>query len=95
MNTESIDCRKVANFEALERPGDFYFQRVDGMSGETCLHIMIPDGAFICIGVQRGGPGGPKVWGWDGNEERPTIQPSILCTGHWHGYLEAGRLRSC
>ena len=38
-------------------------------------------------------------WLWDGNEERPTLGPSIDCidgnTGEslWHGYLENGHFR--
>jgi hypothetical protein len=95
MNTESIDCRRVADFDAIEKPGDFYFEPVQGMGGDTCLHIQMPDGAFICIAVARGGNTTPKVWGWDGNEDRPTITPSIHCIDRWHGWLEAGRLRSC
>jgi hypothetical protein len=95
MNTESVFCRRVADFDAIEVPGDFFFEPVQGMGGDTCLHIKIPGGAFISIGVQRGGPGGPKVWGWDGNEDKPTLTPSIHCIDHWHGWLESGRLRSC
>lgn len=95
MNTDSVDCRRVADYDAIERPGDFYFKPVEGMGGETCLHIKLPGGAFICIAVQRGGPCGPRVWGWDGNEEKPTLAPSIHAIDHWHGFLEAGRLQSC
>lgn len=94
-NRESCDCRKVADYDAMERPGDFYFKPMQGMEGETCLHITLPGGAYICIGVKRGGHDTPKVWGWDGNEERPTLTPSIHAIGRWHGYLRAGRLESC
>lgn len=95
MNTESVTCRKVSDYEAMERPGDFYFAPVQGIEWETALHINLPGGAFICIGVKRGGPGGPRVWGWDGNEEQPTLEPSINCVDRWHGFLRAGRLESC
>ena len=42
---------------------------------------------------------GNKHWDWDGNEEKPTLSPSIAC-GHegerdWHGYMKAGRLEAC
>lgn len=45
--------------------------------------------------VHRGEPGGDRIWGWDGNEERPTLKPSLKYEGHWHGHLNAGRLQSC
>ena len=42
----------------------------------------------------------PKNWaqpgavnGWDGNEDAPTLSPSILVPGGWHGFFEAGKLR--
>lgn len=33
------------------------------------------------------------IHGWDGNVWRPTLSPSIE-TPYWHGYIEAGRLRT-
>lgn len=94
-NRESCDCRKVADYDHIERPGDFYFQPVQGVAGENCLHVMLPGNVFIMIGVAVGPASTPKVWGWDGNEERPTLEPSIHTVGHWHGFLKAGRLVSC
>lgn len=90
MNTESIDTRKVEPGH-MEQPGDFCFDEefeylylwIPGVSG--------PD----AIRIQRGEPGGPRVWGWDGDTEKPTLTPSILTPGTWHGYLKAGRLVSC
>lgn len=88
MNTESVTCRKIY---PLEKVGDFCFDRdfehiyvwLPGMKGPDSLRI------------QKGPPGGPRVWGWDGNEEKPTIQPSIHAVGDWHGFLQAGELKSC
>ncbi len=38
-----------------------------------------------------------KGWSWDGNEEAPTLAPSIRhldrCT--WHGFLQGGVWRPC
>lgn len=33
-------------------------------------------------------------WGWDGNEDKPTLSPSLHWENHWHGMLKAGRLES-
>lgn len=39
---------------------------------------------------------GPTFWGFDGNDEKPTVSPSILVTGHdgrrCHSYLTNGVL---
>ena len=45
--------------------------------------------------IQKGGPGGDRVWGWDGNVDKPTLTPSIHDVDHWHGWLQTGRLVSC
>jgi hypothetical protein len=36
-------------------------------------------------------------WVWDGNEQQPTLSPSIqkLISCRWHGYLRAGVFQSC
>ena len=38
-------------------------------------------------------------WEWDGNEDLPTLSPSIACGPpkhrDWHGYLKAGKLEAC
>lgn len=33
-------------------------------------------------------------WSWDGNEERPTLSPSVNCVGGcgWHGWVRDGHL---
>lgn len=91
MNTQSIDTRKVKPGK-MERPGDFCFSEerdylyiwIPGVSGPDALRI-------------RKGPdsGEHRVWSWDGDEERPTLSPSIHTPGYWHGFLRAGRLVSC
>lgn len=44
------------------------------------------------IPVTRGAPRQAEhVWGWDGDEAKPTLAPSICNTGcQWHGYLKGG-----
>ena len=90
MNTESIQCRKVA-FGEMKSPGDFCFDE-----DFSHLYIWLPGQSHPdCIQIQKGAPGGPRVWGWDGNEDAPTTTPSIHAPDRWHGYLTAGRLVSC
>ena len=48
---------------------------------------------------QEGDPIPPKPsWQWDGNEDTPTLTPSIACGMpkgcDWHGYMTAGRLEA-
>lgn len=32
------------------------------------------------------------LWQWDGNEEKPTLTPSLHAVGIWHGYVKQGNL---
>jgi len=40
---------------------------------------------------------GDHVWGWNGDQDKPTLTPSIqhrdLC--EWHGWLKDGQFKSC
>jgi hypothetical protein len=38
---------------------------------------------------------GGHSWQWDGNEDKPTLTPSVNVVDHWHGWVKAGRLESC
>ncbi len=97
MNTESIDCRKrafgqEADCGGLARPGDFTFDPLFRHINIWLPGVANPD----ALQIQRGNePHGPRVWGWDGNEDMPTLTPSIHAPGQWHGYLTKGRLVSC
>ena len=63
-----------------------------GVERHTSLHVL-----------RVKGPGDPEppspYWDWDGNEDQPTLAPSIGCgmprNSDWHGYLKAGRLEAC
>lgn len=102
MNTDSVDCVRLSSLDQAHVPGsfcwDFDFPSLGGNRTDEVhfLYVMLPGEQHRgCIQVKRGAPGGNRVWGWDGNEDRPTITPSIHHVGVWHGYLTAGRLVSC
>jgi Family of unknown function (DUF6527) len=91
MNTESIDARKVETGSELQNAGEFCFSR-----DRDYIYLILPGSKRPdALHIQKGPPGGPRVWGWDGNEEKPTLTPSIHSPGEWHGYLRAGKLESC
>lgn len=72
----------------------------NSLTGEPVLRKEHSALAFRCPGCNR--PSAITVgiekesnkhqWKWDGNIEKPTLQPSINCVGccGWHGYLIAG-----
>lgn len=66
--------------------------------GTRHLYIVLPgntapDALAVFKGKDRSIP---REWGWDGDLERPTLEPSILDqAGKWHGHLRAGVLVDC
>ena len=104
-NKQSCDCRRIAYpilADTPIEPGMFTWGHVSD-NGIHRLYICLPGekhmGALMCEkGQGRPTPPGSDVgcvWGWDGNEDRPTLTPSIHAPGIWHGWLRAGRLESC
>lgn len=89
----------VATWDDVERtPGAFMFD-----VGQRSLIYNCPCGCEA-IGALPIYPTGQTVepaqrpaWGWDGQQERPTLTPSIrkLSGCFWHGHLVAGEWQPC
>lgn len=71
----------------------------------TLWHVL-PSGDMGCIPIEpipdpvrphlmHGNPPKLHSWTWDGNEEKPTLQPSVWLKGRWHGYFRNGRMETC
>lgn len=109
-NKASCDMRQVAGEGALFgegwRPGDFYFgEQVydfgDGVKHpQLTLFARYPDGTYAGIPIRpvpadrKAQINGGHSWEWDGNREKPTLNPSVHHIGHWHGWIRAGRMVS-
>lgn len=100
---DSCDMVRVADDEAVWNgpPGAFAWATMerDGVAYRV-LWFRDPRGIVGCIPVEPLPPGGREAWGghswaWDGNEDRPTLRPSLLRRGGWHGYVTAGRMQAC
>lgn len=106
MNTESVNLNRIkvpVPHDVEVKPGDFAWgfdaPETFGETRESKIihfyHCLPGEKNMSVIQVQRGTPGGNRVWGWDGNEDKPTIFPSIHVIGYWHGWCREGRLVSC
>lgn len=96
MNTENVNCRRIPYplpAGTVISPGDFSWGPEH--NGRRRLYICLPGEKNLdAIRVVRGSTNEERCWGWDGNEEQPTLDPSIDYPGHWHGFLRSGRLES-
>jgi hypothetical protein len=84
----------VGATELLLHPGDFCWDHSLG-ANHSYIHMILPDGTRNILPVCRTGPNNHAAWGWDGNEDEPTLTPSIHCHDHWHGFLTKGQFISC
>jgi hypothetical protein len=58
------------------------------------IYIYIPGSGVCRWGVDRPLENGCQ-WKWNGNEDAPTLTPSLHLVGTWHGWMTNGELVSC
>lgn len=58
------------------------------------LYMVLPSDTICIIPIRRGNET-KGAWAWDGNEQAPTLSPSVWQKGCWHGWIRAGRMESC
>lgn len=111
----SCECQRIYPdghedwFRSQKLPGAFYWSE-ETWGGNTwrVLWIHLPydpperSHAWSSLRVYREGEPVPPApaWQWDGNEDQPTLNPSISTMRipgkvAWHGYLKAGKLEAC
>lgn len=96
----------------MRRTGGDELPEPDAPAGSFCWRQQgpgngTPGGRYLLYLCPRGGgycgvpitphrlPNG-ATWTHDGNDDRPTITPSINCVGGcgWHGFVTAGEMTS-
>ena len=92
---------------AQQPAGTFWWELLADQHGRKCrrLYVMIPCRNVTdlhALVVWRPGidhrPAVDRVWEWDGDVLRPTLNPSIASgppnNRRWHGYIRKGRLEA-
>ena len=101
INRTNAQGRKRDSREECTTVGDWCIYR-----GETQWYICIFLPSMTTptsLPIQRRTFSNERAWGWDGNFDEPSLQPSIwhnkagACPdeGEWHGYLTKGIFVSC
>ena len=100
IKTPSTGTRRVASLNALQRPGDYCFIPRDETIGIYELACIMPlharpSGIIVkkVANVVRDPQAAPHVWNWDGNVDRPTVNPQIVSKDGrhpWTGFLING-----
>lgn len=83
--------------EGIDNVGEFAWTEVNG---QRYILLALPrpmpnapdDYIMNQLPVVQGANIPGKGWGWDGNEDSPTLTPSIHCVGHWRGFVQNGQM---
>lgn len=86
--------RRVADEDATVQLGDFYWY-IDQINGERYIMMLIPcvsraNYTHCNIPVRPAKLENGHSWEWDGNEDKPTLTPSVHAVGVWHGWIREG-----
>jgi hypothetical protein len=91
-----IAARRLPDNTLPEHPGEFSWH-VDVRDGVRRIAMQLPCNHMHMVPVTGNG----VIWQWDGNENAPTLTPSLSCKGGrdtqsemWHGHMTAGEMRS-
>lgn len=84
--------------DRCKKPGDFFFEHDQGALWIAIPNVLLSGQAHFT--VCRWPVNGKKLdngagWDWDGNVEKPTMNPSLYALKIWHGWVRNGRLESC
>lgn len=95
-NRDSCAMHRVESREAVHtgEPGAFWLNLE---SAPRLLWFKLPQGIVSFVRL-RPIPADDTLhpsWAWDGNEQAPTLKPSVHYVGVWHGWFTAGRMVSC
>lgn len=95
MNTNSCDMVRVSSDDAVQDgpPGAFYIETFEG--GQRVMWHKLPDGNVGWLRLRPLVAGEHPSWEWDGNQDKPTLTPSVHLPGRWHGWFRDGRMESC
>lgn len=100
MSTKNTVSRRRGSIAELAEPGDFCVLPRDEKLGIYEIAFLLPvhkrpSGIIVkkVPNVVRTPQAADHVWNWDGNEERPTVNPQISSKDGrrpWTGYLING-----
>jgi len=93
-----VKAARVADIDADDAPPGAYKFFSSGDRDKAGMIYVCPCGCGR-QGALRFRPHPSPSWEWDGNEEAPTLKPSVhdMPDGktHWHGWLTNGEWKSC
>ena len=88
-----IEMHRKKIYMDVSSPGDFMWASI---AGQKDIILAVPSKNEIGFAIARlpvtTEAASDGVWHWDGDEERPTLSPSVHTLGHWHGWVRNGQM---
>ena len=83
---------EIGGYEMTE-PGRFFWRVY---KGQRWLKVMVPtdkvEAGCIYISLPVSPTEAAGSWSWNGDEDRPTLTPSVDAVGYWHGLITDGHM---
>ena len=93
-NHKPYEMRRRSSSKGITGVGDFTWRFVGG--DQRVLVVAIPavsrPGWLLSEWTINHRNESNAQWQWNGNEERPTLAPSLHAVGIWHGHVREGKL---
>lgn len=93
-NHKPIDMVRVGSVGDIRNVGQFAW--VIDKNGQRSLVVAIPSlsamGWSITTWTIDHKNHWDAQWSWDGDEDKPTLKPSLNWVNMWHGYVTKGQL---
>lgn len=88
-----IDMVRRRDWDELGNVGEFCWKVADG---KRVLYLAVPfdiaSGYVLSRWTIDHYNSCGAMWSWDGNEDAPTLTPSLHAVGVWHGWVRYGQL---
>lgn len=95
----AIPMRRVEDVDPKGgQPGDFEIDPPNEWN-KGSIHFICPNRRYCGVMIRNGefADTGVKRWGFNGNCDKPSLTPSINCSGAagcgWHGFITNGEMK--
>lgn len=96
---ENVIAKRYPDIESVKSSGEPGAYTINDVADQSYKNLWFNSPADasdlrrIPIGGSAKSTDGEKPWGWDGDEDKPTLNPSVFLDPQlpgWHGWLRDG-----
>lgn len=96
-------CGNIPAHHRPDQPGEWQIIGANGAADRILYGCPLRPGQSCNVPISPNTTAGGHTWTWDGNMEKPTLQPSINCLAErngeqlagcgWHAHITGGEFK--